>query len=279
MNNQNHKDIKSKTEDKLNEETENKTVNNKQGIIKLDKKEIKNILAIVSGKGGVGKSFISAIIAIELRKLGNKVGILDADITGPSIAKMFGLNKKPTVDEKGILPVITKTGIQIISINLILDKPEQATIWRGPIINNVIRQLYSDVNWENLDFLIVDLPPGTSDAPLTVYQSLPLDGVIVVTTPQKLALMIVAKSINMAKAMNIPILGLIENMSYIKCSDCGKKTDIFGKLKNDSILKEIGISLIGTLELDPNISELSDTGRIEEYSNPIISKLVKKLSI
>jgi len=279
VNNQNHKDIKSKTEDKLNEETENKTVNNKQGIIKLDKKEIKNILAIVSGKGGVGKSFISAIIAIELRKLGNKVGILDADITGPSIAKMFGLNKKPTVDEKGILPVITKTGIQIISINLILDKPEQATIWRGPIINNVIRQLYSDVNWGNLDFLIVDLPPGTSDAPLTVYQSLPLDGVIVVTTPQKLALMIVAKSINMAKAMNIPILGLIENMSYIKCSDCGKKTDIFGKLKNDSILKEIGISLIGTLELDPNISELSDTGRIEEYSNPIISKLVKKLSI
>ena len=279
MNNQNHKDIKSKTEDKLNEETENKTVNNKQGIIKLDKKEIKNILAIVSGKGGVGKSFISAIIAIELRKLGNKVGILDADITGPSIAKMFGLNKKPTVDEKGILPVITKTGIQIISINLILDKPEQATIWRGPIINNVIRQLYSDVNWGNLDFLIVDLPPGTSDAPLTVYQSLPLDGVIVVTTPQKLALMIVAKSINMAKAMNIPILGLIENMSYIKCSDCGKKTDIFGKLKNDSILKEIGISLIGTLELDPKISELSDAGQIEEYSNPIISKLVKKLSI
>lgn len=279
MNNQNHKDIKSKTEDKLNEETENKTVNNKQGIIKLDKKGIKNILAIVSGKGGVGKSFISAIIAIELRKLGNKVGILDADITGPSIAKMFGLNKKPTVDEKGILPVITKTGIQIISINLILDKPEQATIWRGPIINNVIRQLYSDVNWGNLDFLIVDLPPGTSDAPLTVYQSLPLDGVIVVTTPQKLALMIVAKSINMAKAMNIPILGLIENMSYIKCSDCGKKTDIFGKLKNDSILKEIGISLIGTLELDPKISELSDAGQIEEYSNPIISKLVKKLSI
>lgn len=279
MNNQNHKDIKSKTEDKLNEETENKTVNNKQGIIKLDKKGIKNILAIVSGKGGVGKSFISAIIAIELRKLGNKVGILDADITGPSIAKMFGLNKKPTVDEKGILPVITKTGIQIISINLILDKPEQATIWRGPIINNVIRQLYSDVNWGNLDFLIVDLPPGTSDAPLTVYQSLPLDGVIVVTTPQKLALMIVAKSINMAKAMNITILGLIENMSYIKCSDCGKKTDIFGKLKNDSILKEIGISLIGTLELDPKISELSDAGQIEEYSNPIISKLVKKLSI
>jgi Mrp family chromosome partitioning ATPase len=248
------------------------------GVIeKLDKKGIMSIIAVISGKGGVGKSFVSAMMAAELRRQGYEVGVLDADVTGPSIARIFGVQSKLTVGEKGILPALTKTGIKIISLNLLLDNPEQATVWRGPIINSIIKQLYSEVHWNNLHYLIVDLPPGTSDAPLTVYQSLPLDGVIVVSTPQDLAFMIVSKAVNMARAMNIPILGLIENMGYVQCPNCSEKIKIFGESRGEKVASKLLAPFFGVIPLDPKIAELSDQGRIEEYSNPIISEVVRGL--
>src|SRR3989442_10798820 len=192
------------------------------GINRLGKRELRNIIAVASGKGGVGKSFVTSMLAVQLRRLGYEVGILDADLTGPSIAKVFGLKDRPSKSPTGrITPVLTRTGIKVMSINLVLDDPEMPVIWRGPIVNSVIRQLYWDVDWGSLHYLLVDLPPGTSDAPLTVLQSLPLDGVIVVSSPQDLASMIVSKAVNMAKKMEVPILGLVENMSYLKCPDCG----------------------------------------------------------
>ncbi len=183
------------------------------GIDKLDRRGIQNIVAVVSGKGGVGKSYVTAMLAVELRKQGYEVGILDGDITGPSIAKIFGLSGKPPADSSGVYPMLTRTGIKVISMNLLLDTPDTPVIWRGPIINGVIRQLFTDVNWGDLHFMLVDLPPGTGDAPLTVFQSLPVDATVVVSTPQDLAMLIVKKSINMAKQLNIPLAGIVENMS------------------------------------------------------------------
>jgi Mrp family chromosome partitioning ATPase len=268
--------------DKLKSRMSNRTgkTDVSAGVIeKLDKKGIMSIIAVISGKGGVGKSFVSAMIAAELRRQGYEVGVLDADITGPSIARIFGVQSKLTVSEKGILPALTKTGIKIISVNLLLDNPEQATVWRGPIINSIIKQLYSEVHWNNLHYLIVDLPPGTSDAPLTVYQSLPLDGVIVVSTPQDLAFMIVSKAVNMARIMNIPILGLIENMGYVQCPNCSEKIKIFGESRGEKVASKLLVPFFGVIPLDPKIAELSDQGRIEEYSNPVISEVVRGLRI
>ena len=260
---------------------ENKvSVSNQQpvtGITKMSKAGIRNIIAIASGKGGVGKSFATAILATEIVKRGYHVGILDADITGPSMAKVFGLTERVTGSPTGILPAQTKLGIKVISMNLVLEKPDDAVVWRGPILNQVIRQMYSDVDWGDLHFLLVDLPPGTSDSPLTVYQSMPVNGSVIITTPQDLALMIVKKAIRMATTMKIPILGLIENMSYFNCPSCNEHLSIFGRSKGEENSKEIGIPFLGVIPLDPEIPKLSDLGHIEDYSNPDIVSLVDKI--
>ena len=260
---------------------ENKVpVSNQQpvtGITKMSKAGIRNIIAIASGKGGVGKSFATAILATEIAKRGYHVGILDADITGPSMAKVFGLTERVTGSPTGILPAQTKLGIKVISMNLVLEKPDDAVVWRGPILNQVIRQMYSDVDWGDLHFLLVDLPPGTSDSPLTVYQSMPVNGSVIITTPQDLALMIVKKAIRMATTMKIPILGLVENMSYFNCPSCNEHLSIFGRSKGEENSKEIGIPFLGVIPLDPEIPKLSDLGHIEDYSNPDIVSLVDKI--
>ncbi len=247
------------------------------GIELLEKKAIGSIIAVISGKGGVGKSFVTSLLATELRRQGYEVGVLDADITGPSIAKIFGLTGKPEVDSEGIFPLKTRTGIEAISVNVLLEDPQAATIWRGPIINQVIRQLYGNVQWGGLHFLLIDLPPGTSDAPLTVFQSLPLDGVIVVSTPQDLALMVVGKAINMAKKMKVPILGLVENMSYFECPHCGAKTELYGPTKAPAAAKEAGIPYLGSMPVDPRIAQLSDEGRIEEYSHQSFREITDRI--
>ena len=247
------------------------------GISKLSKPGIRNIIAVSSGKGGVGKSFVTAMIASEMAKRGFHVGILDADITGPSIAKIFGLNTRATGSPTGILPVETRIGIKVISMNLVLEKPEDALVWRGPILNSVIRQMYTDVEWGDLHFLLIDLPPGTSDAPLTVYQSIPVNGSVIVTTPQDLALMIVKKAIRMTKTMNIPILGLIENLSYLQCPKCNEHLTIFGQTKGKINAKDLDIPFLGAIPLDPDIARLSDEGKIEEYSNPEMVVVVDKI--
>jgi len=248
------------------------------GIERLGRRGIRSIIAVISGKGGVGKSFVTSMLASELKKRGYEVGILDADLTGPSIAKVLGVTGKPHKGPSGsIVPVKTKTGIKVMSINLVLEDPNMPVVWRGPIVNSVIRQLYWDVDWGDLHYLLVDLPPGTSDAPLTVFQSLPLDGVIVVSSPQDLASMIVSKAVNMAKKMDAPILGLVENMSYLNCPHCGQRVSLFGKPQGEKLALELGLPFLGAVPLDPSIARLSDEGRIEDYSSPIITGIADEL--
>jgi Mrp family chromosome partitioning ATPase len=251
------------------------------GINRLDRKGIRNVIAIMSGKGGVGKSFATSFLAVQLTRLGYKVGILDADVTGPSIAKMFGLKGPLRVTpDKHVVPALSKSGISVVSMNLILEEPQMPVIVRGPIINSVIRQMFQDIEWGELHFLLVDLPPGTSDAPLTVFQSLPLQGVIVITTPQDLALMVVEKAINMAKTLSqqiasVKILGLIENMSYAVCTNCGEKLEIFGHGKAREAAMRAGIPYLGSMPIDPQIAKLSDEGRIEDYANPLFEEVTR----
>jgi len=255
------------------------------GINRLERKGIRNVIAIMSGKGGVGKSFVTGFLAVQLNKLGYKVGILDADITGPSIAKMFGLKGPLSVTaDKHVLPASSRTGIKVVSMNLILEEPQMPVIVRGPIVNSVIRQMFQDIDWGELHFLLVDLPPGTSDAPLTVFQSLPLQGVIVVTTPQDLALMVVGKAINMAKTLSeqiahVKILGLIENMSYAVCPHCGEKWEIFGHGRSQDAAKRAGIPYLGSVPIDPEIARLADEGKIDEYDNPVSEELTRTVRL
>ena len=248
------------------------------GIERLGKRGIRNIIAIISGKGGVGKSFVTSALASELKGQGYEVGVLDADLTGPSIAKVFGLTERPIKGPSGqIVPVRTQNGIKVMSINLVLDDPNMPVIWRGPIVNSVIRQLYWDVDWGELHYLLVDLPPGTSDAPLTVFQSLPLDGVLVVSSPQELASMIVTKAVNMAKKMDAPLLGLVENMSFLNCPHCGSKIDLFGRSQGAELANQLGIPFLGAVPLDPEVARLSDRGKVEEYSSPTLAALANEL--
>lgn len=255
------------------------------GINRLERKGIRNVIAIMSGKGGVGKSFVTGFLAVQLTRLGYKVGILDADITGPSIAKMFGLRGPLFVTaDKHVLPATTRMGIKVVSMNLILEEPQMPVIVRGPIINSVIRQMFQDIEWGDLHFLLVDLPPGTSDAPLTVFQSLPLQGVVVVTTPQDLALMVVGKAINMAKTLSeqlasVKILGLIENMSFLVCPHCGEKTEVFGPSKALDAAKKAGIPYLGTVPIDPEIAKLADEGKIEDYVNPLFEDVTRAVRL
>ena len=248
-----------------------------QLISKLEKKRNENLIAVVSGKGGVGKSSMTALLASELKRSGYNVGILDADVTGPSIAKIFGVTKRLMKGKNGIIPAETESGLKLISVNLMLDNPEMPTVWRGPIINNLIRQLYTDVDWGDIDYLLIDLPPGTGDAPLTVFQSLPLSGIVLVSTPQDLSKMIVSKSANMAKMLKIPVLGLIENMSYLNCKHCGDKNFILGESRSEEFAERLGTELIARLPFETDIAELCDAGKIEEYQNKEISNTIEKI--
>ena len=238
---------------------------------------IKKVIGIVSGKGGVGKSLITSMLAVGMHKKGNRTAILDADITGPSIPKMFGLTQKAAGSEYGILPVKSKHDIQIMSLNLLVDDDTSPVIWRGPIIAGTVKQFWSDVIWENVDYMFVDMPPGTGDVPLTVFQSLPVDGIVIVTSPQELVSMIVAKAVNMAKMMNIPILGVVENMSYVECPKCGEKINIYGESKIDQVAKEHGIKVLGQLPIAPQIAQACDSGNIEQINATRLNKAFEEI--
>jgi Mrp family chromosome partitioning ATPase len=239
--------------------------------------EIGNVIAIMSGKGGVGKSLIAGLTAISLNRMGKTAGILDADITGPSIPKMFGISGGPGGSESGILPVSSKSGIELMSINLLLPSEEEAVIWRGPLIGRAITQFWEEVLWGKLDYLIVDLPPGTADAPLTVMQTLPVSGVIIVYTPQDLTAMIVKKAVRMAQQMEKPIIGVVENMSYLYVEEIDKKIELFGKSQGEEMAKAANAPLLGQIPIDPNLAKLCDAGSIEGYDNEFIDTVGKAI--
>ena len=239
---------------------------------------VKKVIGIVSGKGGVGKSFVTSTLAVLLKKKGLQTAILDADITGPSIPKMFGINQKANaMDDKFLLPVISKSGIEMMSINLLLENESDPVVWRGPVIAGAVKQFWTDVVWNEVDYMFVDMPPGTGDVPLTVFQSLPVDGIIVVTSPQELVSMIVGKAVKMANMMNIPVLGIVENMSFFECPDCKKKIEIFGKSKIDETAKEYNIDTISKLPINPDFARLADDGKIEEFSYDYLDNIVDKI--
>lgn len=229
------------------------------------KNSIKKIIAVGSGKGGVGKSVISSLLAIKLRNEGYKVGILDSDITGPSILNLFGLKSQGQVKEEKILPLVSKLGIKIVSVNMFLENEDDPIIWRGPLLSNVLMQFYNDVQWGEIDYLIIDMPPGTSDIAITLYQSLPINGVVIITTPQDLVNMIVKKFYNMSKKMNIKIFGLIENMSYLVCDKCNNKINLFGKSKINYIAKKLGTIVIDKVAVDIKLTKFINNGNIENY--------------
>ena len=255
-----------------NKEQSNCTVENNP----LNK--IKKIIGVMSGKGGVGKSTVSALIAKNLRKRGYKVGVLDADITGPSIPRLLGVDKqRARASEQYIYPAITDDGIKVMSLNLLIEDEEQPVIWRGAMISNVVKQFYTDVLWEELDYLIIDMPPGTGDVPLTVFQSLPLDGIIIVTSPQELVGMIVSKAVNMAKKMDVDIIGIVENMSYVKCPDCDKKIYMFGKSHSQEVADRYQLPLLGQLPIDSELTQLSDQGYVENYHSDWFDEFSQKV--
>ncbi|NLL21380.1 MAG: Mrp/NBP35 family ATP-binding protein [Firmicutes bacterium] len=248
------------------------TSQQKGKIEKISRPEIKHVIAVGSGKGGVGKSSITALLAVGARKEGFKAGILDADITGPSIPKMFGL--KTGQEHRGFLPFESSLDIKIMSLNLLLQNEDDPVIWRGPLIGGAIKQFWADVEWGELDYLFIDLPPGTADAPLTVMQIIPLDGLVIVSSPQDLALMVVKKALKMAEAMNVPVMGLVENMSYLICPHCMEKVEVFGPSKGEEISKSTGVPLLDTLPLDKKLAELCDNGSIEQYESELFKKLL-----
>lgn len=233
---------------------------------------IKKVIGVVSGKGGVGKSFVTAALANAMRKKGYQVGILDADITGPSIPKMYGLHGPAVGNEKGILPAKTENGIPVMSLNLLVDDEEAPVVWRGPIIAGTVKQFWTDVVWGELDYLFVDMPPGTGDVPLTVFQSLPVDGIVIVTSPQELVQLIVKKAIHMANMMDIPVLGLVENYSYLKCPDCGKQISLFGESHVDEAAENLGIPVLAKLPLEPENAVLADEGKFHLLDSPILEQ-------
>ena len=238
---------------------------------------IKNVIGVVSGKGGVGKSFVTSSLAVSMAKAGYKVGILDADITGPSIPKMFGAHEQVCGDERGMIPYETEDGIKIISINLLMDDEESPVIWRGPVIAGVVKQFWNETCWGDIDYLFVDMPPGTGDVPLTVFQSLPVNGIVIVTSPQELVGMIVEKAVKMAELMNIPVSALVENMSYFKCPDCGKEHKIFGESNIDGIAAKYGIQAVAKLPMNPEIAKACDLGTIEDIQCDELAELAKLL--
>ena len=235
--------------------------------------QIQRVIAVMSGKGGVGKSLVAGLLAISFAREGKDVGILDADITGSSIPKMFGLNARPSGSETGILPILSRSGIEVMSMNLLLPNEDEAVIWRGPLMSKAITQFWEEVLWGELDYLVIDLPPGTGDAPLTVMQAIPLSGVIDVFTPQELTEMIVKKAIKMAQKLNVRVLGVMENMSYLLLPEIGKKLEIFGRSKGEEMAKASGAPLLGKLPIDPELAKLCDQGEIERYSSDAVSEI------
>ncbi len=238
---------------------------------------VKKVIGIVSGKGGVGKSLVTSLLAVNMARKGYHCAILDADITGPSIPKAFGLKGQVGGTEQGIMPLTSATGLDVMSINLLMENETDPVIWRGPIIGNVVKQFWTDVIWKNIDFMFIDMPPGTGDVPLTVFQSLPVDGIVIVTSPQELVSMIVAKAVNMAKEMHIPILGLVENMSYFRCPDNGKEYKIFGESHIDTIAKNYGLPILAKLPIEPALAEACDAGQIESVNGDWMDTTVDML--
>ena len=240
---------------------------------------IKKVIGVVSGKGGVGKSMVTSLLAVTMKRRGLNTAILDADITGPSIPKIFGIKDKAEGDENGIYPVRTKTGIDVMSINLLLENETDPVVWRGPVIGGTVKQFWTDVIWHNEDIMFIDMPPGTGDVALTVFQTIKLDGIIIVTSPQELVSMIVEKAVNMAKLMNIPVLGLVENFSYIACPDCGKRIPLFGESHIEEVAEHFGLPVLGQLPIDPKLASACDKGLLElfegdwlEYAADVVEK-------
>lgn len=227
--------------------------------------DIKKVIGVVSGKGGVGKSLVTSMLSVLSNRSGKSTAILDADITGPSIPKMFGLSEKAQGSEAGLFPVITPAGIRVMSLNLLLENDTDPVVWRGPVIAGAVKQFWTDVMWGEVDTMFIDMPPGTGDVPLTVFQSIPVDGIVIVASPQELVSMIVEKALNMAKMMDIPVLGVVENMSYIECPDCGRKIHVFGESHVDEIAAAHNIPVLGKIPMDPALAKLCDEGKIEEF--------------
>lgn len=238
---------------------------------------IKKVIGVVSGKGGVGKSMVTSMMAVLLNRRGHKTAILDADVTGPSIPKAFGIREKAQGSEAGLFPARSKTGIGVMSVNMLLETETTPVIWRGPVIAGVVKQFWTDVIWDEVDYLFVDMPPGTGDVPLTVFQSIPLDGIIVVTSPQELVSVIVEKAVNMAEMMNIPILGLVENMSYVTCPDCGKKIQVFGESHLEKVAARHGLPVLGRLPMDPALAKVVDLGVVELFEGDWLDGAAERL--
>lgn len=242
--------------------------------------KIGKVIGIVSGKGGVGKSLVTSLMASGVQKRGFSTAVLDADITGPSIPKIFGIKGMAKASEYGILPSESSGGVKVMSVNLLLENITDPVVWRGPVIAGTVKQFWTDVIWDDVDYMFVDMPPGTGDVPLTVFQSLPVDGIIVVTSPQELVSMIVGKAVKMAEMMDIPILGIVENMSYLKCPDCGKKISVFGESKIDETAKQYGLDVLGRIPIDPSIAQKCDEGNVEktdaDYLNAAFDAVLKK---
>ncbi|WP_428056477.1 P-loop NTPase [Candidatus Avelusimicrobium alvi] len=239
---------------------------------------IKHVIGVVSGKGGVGKSFVTGLLAAEMTRRGYSCGVLDADITGPSAPKMFGIHERATGDQDGIYPVSSQGGVQVMSLNLLLENETDPVIWRGALITGTVKQFWTDVIWQDVDYLFIDMPPGTGDVTLTVFQSLPVDGIVIVSSPQELVQMIVGKAVKMAKMMNVPVLGLVENMSYLKCPDCGKEIELFGPGRAAEMGKAFDLSPVVRLPLNPAAARAADEGRIEFVREEALNPLAEKLT-
>ena len=243
------------------------------------KSTVKKVIAVVSGKGGVGKSTVTSMLAVAMAREGKRVGVLDADITGPSAPTAFGVTECQGADDDGLYPALTRSGIQVMSINLLLDNPADPVVWRGPVIAGAVKQFWTDVIWEDVDYLFVDMPPGTGDVPLTVFQSLPVNGIIIVTSPQDLVSMIVNKAVKMANMMHIPVLGFVENYAYLQCPDCGKKINVFGKSHLDAIAAEHNLPILARLPIDPAVAEAYDNGLMETVSTEPLAKAIEAIKV
>ncbi len=241
------------------------------------KSKVKKVIAVVSGKGGVGKSTVTSLLAVAMARKGKRVGVLDADITGPSVPTAFGVTECQGANDDGLYPALTRTGIQVMSINLLLDNPADPVVWRGPVIAGAVKQFWTDVIWEDVDYLFVDMPPGTGDVPLTVFQSLPVDGIVIVTSPQDLVSMIVTKAVKMAEMMHIPVLGFVENYSYLRCPDCGKKISVFGESHLDEVAAQLGLPVLARLPIDPAVAQACDNGQMETVSTDCLDPVIQAI--
>ena len=238
---------------------------------------VKKVIAVVSGKGGVGKSTVTSMLAVAMARKGKRVGVLDADITGPSAPTAFGVSECQGANDDGLYPALTRGGIQVMSINLLLDNPGDPVVWRGPVIAGAVKQFWTDVIWEDVDYLFVDMPPGTGDVPLTVFQSLPVDGIVIVTSPQDLVSMIVTKAVRMAEMMHIPVLGFVENYSYLECPDCGKKIKVFGEGHLDEVAQNLGLPVLARLPIDPKVAEAYDNGLMETVNTDLVNPVIEAI--